>query len=214
LFRKFLIYFGLIFIIAGSNPAYTQTYPGIDNFKKLNLNTKSISDKSAVTNSTLPFAIGTLTFLYLFNPIVLMQNDRIAAGLTKEVSLGFGDFGQERFSIEYSYLFIADNKSILRAAYEHDFLLKSGIKASNILQGTSVFTIGAGYYTNFTDTGYFPEISYGYSVRNNKFLFYPSLKGRYTFVVNGSDIVDFSFGIVLGIANPFSNKKIHNSHVN
>lgn len=212
--RKFLICFLLLTLFNVNNYAVGQTFN--KDFLRLNYKSDrpSLSDKSETSNSTLPFVIGVVSFLYLFNPIVLLQNDKIAAGLTKEVSVGFGDFGQNRFSLEYSFLFIADNKSTLRAAYKYDFLLKSGIKASNMLQGTSVFTLGAGYYTNFTDSGYFPEISYGYSVRNDKFLFYPSLKLRYTYVVNGSDILDFSMGIVLGIANPFIDTKIRNKHIN
>ena len=74
-----------------------------------------------------------------------------------------------------------------------------------------VNTIGADYFTDLTHSGVSPEISYGYSIRNNKLLFYPSLKIRYTYVPKGSDIIDFSLGIVLGIANPFIDTKIRSA---
>jgi len=163
----------------------------------------SLSDRNESSASTLPIAIGVASFLYLFNPILLLENDKIGGGITKEVSLGFGKFGQHRFSTEYSYIFRQDLSSNLRFAYKYDILLKSGLKPSNFLQGTTVLSIGGGYFTNFTNHGYFPELSYGYSIRNDKLLFFPSLKIRYTYVVNGADIVDFSFGLVIGIANPF-----------
>ncbi len=74
-----------------------------------------------------------------------------------------------------------------------------------MLQGTSVISAGAGYYTDFNSNGIFPEITYGYSIRNHKLLFYPHIKLRHTFITDKEkpDITDLSFGIILGIANPF-----------
>lgn len=167
-----------------------------------------LRDKGESSSSTLPIALGVVSFLYLFNPIVLLENDKIAGGLTKELSLGFGNFGEYRTTFEYSFLFRADLKSHLRAGLKYDILLNKSIRPSNYLQGTPVITIGADYFTDLTHSGVSPEISYGYSIRNNKLLFYPSLKIRYTYVPKGSDIIDFSLGIVLGIANPFIDTKI------
>ncbi|MBK8982347.1 MAG: hypothetical protein IPM38_08520 [Ignavibacteria bacterium] len=166
------------------------------------------SDITENSASTLPIAIGIVSFLYLLNPIVLFENDKISGGITKEVSVGFGNFGEHRFSGEYSYLFRQDLSSNVRLAYKYDFLLKSGIRPSNFLQGTAVLTVGGGYFTNFSNHGFFPEVSFGYSIRNHKLLFYPSLKIRYTYVKNGSAISDISAGIVLGFANPFIDMKI------
>ena len=207
--KLFILNTVLLFFIV-NNIVYTQFNSDNFSFPVNKNNSFYKADKSETSNATLPLVIGTLSFLYLFNPIVLFQNDKIAGGLTKEFSVGFGDFGENRISIDYSYLFISDKKSTVRAGLKHDFLLKTGIKPSNMLQGTSVISLGAGYYTNFTNTGYFPEISYGYSIRNFKLLFYPNLKVRYTFVVNGSDVLDFSTGITIGIANPFIESKIRN----
>ncbi len=175
---------------------------------KLNSKLQIQKDKNETESTVIPVAVGLATFLYLFNPIVQFQNDKIAGGLTKEVSLGFGNFGQYRTSVEYTYLFRENQSSLLRAGLKYDILLKSGIKPSNTLQTTSVFTIGGGYFTDFENYGFFPEVSYGYSFRNDKILIYPSIKIRYTFVDKGSDITDISFGIVLGIANPFMDLNI------
>lgn len=171
----------------------------------------SLSDINEKSASTLPIAIGVASFLYLFNPILLLENDKIGGGITKEISLGFGKFGQHRFSTEYSYIFRQDLSSNLRFAYKYDILLKSGLKPSNFLQGTPVISIGAGYFTNFTNEGYFPELSYGYSIRNDKLLFFPSLKIRYTYVIHGANIFDFSAGLVIGFANPFIDLNIRSN---
>lgn len=209
--KLFILNTVLLFFIV-NNIVYSQYKSDVFPVPVKENNSFFKADKTETSNATLPFVIGTLSFLYLFNPIVLLQNDKIAAGLTKEFSVGFGDFGENRFSFDYSFLFISDKKSTIRASLKHDFLLKTGIKPSNMLQGTSAISLGAGYYTNFTNTGYFPEISYGYSIRNFKLLFYPNLKVRYTFVVNGSDVLDFSAGITIGIANPFIKSKIRNKN--
>lgn len=209
--KLFILNTVLLFFIV-NNIVYSQYKSDVFPVPVKENNSFFKADKTETSNATLPFVIGTLSFLYLFNPIVLLQNDKIAAGLTKEFSVGFGDFGENRFSFDYSFLFISDKKSTIRASLKHDFLLKTGIKPSNMLQGTSAISLGVGYYTNFTNTGYFPEISYGYSIRNFKLLFYPNLKVRYTFVVNGSDVLDFSAGITIGIANPFIKSKIRNKN--
>lgn len=177
-----------------------NTLSGKSNFK--------FRDKGESSASTLPLALGVVSFLYLFNPIVLLENDKIAGGLTKELSVGFGKFGEYRTTFEYSFLFRADLKSHLRAGLKYDILLKENIKPSNYLQGTPVISVGADYFTDLSHSGVSPEISYGYSIRNNKLLFYPSVKIRYTYVPKGSNIIDFSLGIVLGIANPFIDTKI------
>ena len=189
----------------------TKKYTGknyLNFYYDLNGRKTEQSDITENSASTLPIAIGVISFLYLLNPIVLFENDKISGGITKEVSLGFGDFGQHRFSGEYSYLFRQDLSSNFRLAYKYDFLLKSGIRPSNFLQGTPVLTVGAGYFTNFSNHGFFPELAFGYSIRNHKLLFYPNIKIRYTYVKNGSGISDISAGIVLGFANPFIDMKI------
>ncbi|MGH2574822.1 MAG: hypothetical protein ACRDFC_03875 [Ignavibacteria bacterium] len=82
-----------------------------------------------------------------------------------------------------------------------------------MLQTTEVISIGAGYFTNFDKKGFFPELSYGYSIRNHKLLIYPHIKFRHTFMKKDiPDISDLSFGIIFGIANPFIDVKIRREH--
>jgi hypothetical protein len=208
--RKYLHIFTVLILFQSVN-SYSQRLPfnsEYENHFKLNSKLYSPAEINESASSTLPVFIGLWTFVYLFNPIIQLENDKISGGLTKEFSVGFGDFGQYRISAEYSYLFRQNQNSFLRGGLKYDILLKSGIQPSNTLQSTSAVTIGGGYFTNFTNYGFFPEVSYGYSIRNDKLLIYPSIKVRYTFVTGGADITDFSFGLVLGIANPFIDLKI------
>lgn len=92
---------------------------------------------------------------------------------------------------------------MLRAGLKYDILLKTKINPAYDHVSTTVFTFGGGYFTDFEHNGYSPELSCGYSLRNDKFLMYPSVKIRYTFKKDAPDIMDFSFGMVIGFANPF-----------
>ena len=164
------------------------------------------------TNPTIPVALGVVGFFYLLNPIVLFENDKIALGITKEVSVGFGYFGQDRLSFEYSFIFRDDHTSHFRLGYKHDFIM-ADILPSNFLQSTGVLTLGASGFTDLDGYGISPEVAYGFSFRNDKLLIYPHVKGRYTYTFGEqrSNIIDFSFGLMLGIANPFTDLKIRRS---
>jgi hypothetical protein len=155
-------------------------------------------------------SIGVGAFLYLINPILLYEDKKIYAGITKELSVGFGKFGEHRAAFEYSFVFTGNISHHIRFSYKYDLLLKSKIEPSHVLQGTAVVSLGAGYFTNFTKHGAFPELTFGYSLRNHKLLIYPHVKIRHTFMFNKGDggITDLSFGIILGIANPFIDVKI------
>jgi hypothetical protein len=142
------------------------------------------------------------TAVYLFNPIILYQDDHVDAGWTKELSVGFGSFGEHRLSAEYSFIFRGSRRHHLRAGYKYDFLLKD-ISPSNMLQTSSVITVGGGYFTDFTAKGAFAEVAYGYSIRNDKLLIYPHLKLQVASAGSGSQALAFSFGLEIGIANPF-----------
>lgn len=161
------------------------------------------------SNPTIPFAIGVVGFFYLLNPIVLFENDKIALGITKEISLGFGYFGEQRIAFEYSYIFRENQSSHFRLGYKHDFI-NSDILPSNFLQTTGVLTLGASAFTDLDGYGVSPEVAYGFSFRNDKLLIYPHVKGRYTYTFGEqrSNIIDFSFGLMIGFANPFTDLKI------
>lgn len=187
----------------GSN--YSQ-YPGYLN--SINKNTTA----SSVSFTTL--SIGAGSFLYLLNPIVLYENKRIYAGLTKELSVGFGKLGINRFAVEYSFIFAGNISHHLRFSYKYDLLLKKKIEPSHTLQGTGVLSPGAGYFTNFDKQGFFPELTFGYSLRNHRILIYPHIKIRHTFMFKkqDSDITDISFGVIFGFSNPFMDVKIKRRH--
>ena len=191
-----------------SDPQYTlkpgELTLGGRSEKKFTKNYKEpgLSGKSS---SVLPISIGVLTAVYLLNPLVEYTSRKVYAGLTKEVSIGWGKLGEHRTTAEYSMVFGGNIRHYLRFAYKYDFLLAAGIQPSHMLQGTSVLSVGAGYFTDFKGEGIFPELTYGYSIRNHKFLFYPHVKLRYTYMITKDkpSITDISFGVILGIANPF-----------
>ncbi len=181
------------------------------NFSLTNLKLKNSEKEyklpgiSGKASSVLPISIGVLAAVYLLNPMVEYTDKKVYAGLTKEFSIGFGKLGEHRTAIEYSMVFGGNIRHYLRFSYKYDILMANGIEPSHMLQGTSVVSIGAGYFTDFKGKGVFPELTYGYSIRNHKLLFYPHVKLRHTFMITKDkpDITDISFGIILGIANPF-----------
>lgn len=160
-------------------------------------------------NPTLPASIGILGFFYIFNPIVLLEDDKIALGVTKEVSLGFGDFGENRVSFEYSFIFRESGSSQFRLGFKRDILM-SEILPSHQLQASTVLTLGSSAFYDLEGWGASPEIAYGFSLRNDKLLIYPHVKARYTYTFNQlkSNIIDFSFGLMIGFANPFSDLQV------
>lgn len=217
---KKLIIISLIVVIF-SVPGYTQSIDSTSVvFKKSHLTDvlhETEIPNSLVfkeQNSTLPLALGLVIFLYLLNPI-LVFDDGATVGLTKEVSLGFGSFGEYRLGAEYTFLFRSLNKNQLRFSANYDYLT-SDLEPSNMLQTSGVISIGGGYFTDFDSHGFFPQVSYGFSIRNDKLLFYPHVKARYTFI-DGADrnnTLDFSFGIILGFANPFIDLNIRKKKTN
>jgi len=164
-----------------------------------------LPENAGKSSSVLPISIGVLAAVYLLNPMVEYTDRKVYAGLTKEFSIGFGQLGQHRTAFEYSMVFGGTIRHHIRLSYKYDILLADGIEPSHMLQGTSVVSVGGGYFTDFKGKGVFPEITYGYSIRNHKLLFYPHVKLRYTYMLTKDkpSITDISFGIILGIANPF-----------
>jgi len=176
--------------------------------------TDSSTTNSSSSGSPLTIAIGFAVFLYIVNPCIVYEDKKIYAGITKEISAGFGPLGQHRAAFEYSFIFAGSIRHFFRLSYKYDILLNGDIEPSNMLQGTSVVSAGAGLFTDFKGGGFFPEVSYGYSLRNQKLLIYPHIKIRHTFMFSKvkSNIFDLSFGIMLGIANPFINVKIRRKY--
>ena len=185
-----------------SNSVDTVQYKYEPGFLKIKENYEiSVSSGSVSDDPDGGFVLGFMA--YLINPVLSIEDGKAAWGWTKEVSLGFGRLGEYRTSVEYTYSDREHLKNIIRAGLKYDIFLKKKINPDDDPVSTSVFTIGGGYYTDFEHSGYFPELSYGYSMRNDKFLMYPSVKMRYTFVNESPDILDISFGMVIGFANPF-----------
>ncbi len=213
--NKFIIFIVLC-VFFSSSITFSQDYRLNKDFSyplKFNSSYKG-TRQLASASSVRPFAVITGIFLYLLNPIILYDNNKIALGITKEFSVGFGDFGENRASVEYSKIFREFNSHHLRIGYKRDILTADRFYPSNNLQGTGLYTLGLSGFTDFENFGVSPEISYGYSLRNHKLLIFPYLKLRYTSLFMGlkNDIIDFSFGLIIGIGNPFSDKKIRREY--
>jgi hypothetical protein len=194
------VVFIILIIISSGNNAYSQNLG-----EKISHADYLKHFKQSSSSSFLPVSIAAAGIFYLINPILLYENKKLYAGITKEFSIGFGDIGEHRIATEYSLILGGNVKHYLRFSYKYDFLLKDNIKPSHMLQGTGVLSLGAGYFTDFNGNGIFPEVTYGYSIRNHKLLFYPHVKIRYTYMFGKDKIdkADISFGIIFGIANPF-----------
>lgn len=181
----------------------------INTLEAQNLQNEFIPKNNTETaDSFLPYSIAFASVIYLLSPILLLENDRIFLGFNKEFSVGFGDFGQHRISADYAYIFRDETSQHLRIGYKYDLLLKD-IQPSNTLQTSSAVTFGLSYFTDFSKSGISPDIGIGYSIRNNKLLIYPNAKIRYTLMQDlKGNLFDFSFGVMFGIANPFTESKI------
>jgi hypothetical protein len=203
-FQKIIV---SLIIITISCSIYTQ-----DKFPQYRIHTNKLLSGESSTLSFFPVTAVFAAAVYLINPIILLENKKLYAGITKEFSVGFGKLGEHRFAAEYSFIFAGNISHHLRFSYKDDILLKDNLQPSHMIQGTGVVSPGAGYFTDFKGNGIFPEISFGYSLRNHKLLFFPYVKLRHTFMFkkDKSEITDFSFGIIFGIANPFSDVKIKN----
>lgn len=196
---KKIIYI-IILLLTFSN-IYSQVNPLLGQSNYILNNEAAITSPSPFTT----ISVGVGAILYLINPILLYEDRKIYAGITKELSVGFGKFGEHRAAFEYSFVFTGNISHHFRFSYKYDLLFKNNIEPSHLLQSTFALSLGAGYFTNFTKHGVFPELTFGYALRNHKILIFPHIKIRHTFMFRkeDSDITDISFGIILGFANPF-----------
>ncbi|MFA5405379.1 MAG: hypothetical protein WC358_10635 [Ignavibacteria bacterium] len=204
-----ILFFVILFNCSGKINSEVILYENGNNFLQYYSNEDSIKRPSRKGfNPFIPISVGVASFFYILNPIILYENNKIALGVTKEISVGFGDLGEHRLAFEYSYIFRQNFDHHFRLSYKYDYFLTSGIEPSHMLQGTGVLSFGAGYFNGITYHGVFPEITYGYSIRNHKLLIYPHTKLRFTYIFEKgkSNITDFSFGIMIGFANPFIEK--------
>lgn len=148
-------------------------------------NQKPVSLKKAESS-----VVDVAIFLFPLNPILLVENKKFYAGITKEFSIGQYPYG--RIACEYSLIFRETHLNQLRFSYNYDFVLETGDFAAFML------TTGAGYFTDFNKEGYFPQASFNVLVAvHDNIGIDPYLKFRYTIMTdsNESNIFDMSFGL-------------------
>ncbi|HPS64827.1 MAG TPA: hypothetical protein PK447_04560, partial [Ignavibacteria bacterium] len=125
----------------------------VSSYGQVNVKSYSIRDsvgmqdtviRRTAGNPTKVFVYSLAAFLYLLNPDILYENNKIALGITKEVSVGFGYFGENRITLEYSVIFRSIDKGALRAGFSKDFLL-SNLQPSNNIQTSAAVSPGISY---------------------------------------------------------------------
>ncbi len=170
-----------------SETAYSQSNNFIPDEINLKLNSK---ENNAASNGFLKAAL----LAFPINPVLLIEDKRFYAGITKDVS--FGSFPYGRISLEYSLIFRNTNLNQIRASYNYDIGLESGDLYALIL------SIGGGYFTDFKKTGYFPQASLSLLLPvTDNLASLPYIKVRETFMTkNDPDIFDFSFGFGLYVS--------------
>lgn len=203
---KYSVLFVILFL-------YPYNSRGQETYINTNNALHFISDQNK-SSATLPLSIGVVSVLYLINPVLIYENKKVYAGITKEVSLGWGKMGEHRTAFEYSLILGGQLRHFIRFSYKYDILLDKKIEPSHMLQSVPVISAGAGYFNDFRGGGVFPELTYGYSIRNHKLLIYPHIKLRHTFMLNQDkpDITDISAGIMIGFANPFIDVNIRRKY--
>lgn len=148
--------------------------------------------------------IGTYAFILAVtvNPELLFENKKFYFGLTREITLGFGKIAEYRVSGEYTYIFRDSLKHHLRVSAKYDILSKRS--ESEWLRPRVAFSIGAGYFRDGNGDGIFPEVTAGYRFDESKYILYPYVKLRHTFMLtkNKPGITDLSLGMIMGL-KPF-----------
>lgn len=164
----------------------TQKY-SVNSEEKLKLHSKENTESSNVF-------LKALLIAFPFNPIFQLQDKRFYAGITKEISLISYPYG--RLAVEYSLIFRETRLNQVRASYNYDFGMESGDFYAFLI------SVGGGYFTDFYDVGYFPQVSASLLLPfSDKISTVPYLKIRETFMTKGSpDIFDISLGLGLYIS--------------
>lgn len=156
--------------------------------KKETLSLSSLSKPTISVSKSSPAEAFWLIFP--FNPIILVENQKVYFGLTKEFAIGKVGFGH--IAAEYSYLFRSENNSHLRFSYNYDIILEAGDLGGFLL------SVGGGYFTDFNKKGIFPQVSFNMLLPlYDDVAVMPYIKTRYTFMTDNSqsNIFDFSLGL-------------------
>src|SRR5436853_1187044 len=84
----------------------------------LTLKKNSLPENKSGTAITLPIGTVVVVFLYLVNPIIVYEDKKLYAGITKEFSVGWGKMGQHRTAFEYSFIFGGNIRNYFRLSYK------------------------------------------------------------------------------------------------
>jgi hypothetical protein len=150
------------------------------------------------TDNTPVIGMTALLIASIVNPIVIYENKKIYLGISREVTLGFGKNNPFRISGEFSYIFREESRAQFRASIKYNILQSS--HRGEFINSTSFLSLGAGYYTDKTGKGVFPELTAGFIAGADGFLFIPYLRFRHTIMITKDkpNVTDFSLGAAIG----------------
>ncbi len=179
--RKIYPLIAILFFISNFTSGQGKNYlKDVSNFRKLrDINNSSASELTK----------GAILFLPI-GPSLIVENDKVYFGLTKEFSIGKFPYG--RLAAEYTIVARETHINQLRFSYNIDIPVEVGDLAAFLL------SVGGGYFTDFSKQGYFPQVSFNLLLpAYDAVAVCPYIKVRNTFMnkKEESDIFDFSIGI-------------------
>lgn len=196
---KKVIVFILLFFCYYNISAQEKLYNFDFKIDKNNLNLANQKLTYKADMNTANYVVAGLLVVMVVNPIIELEDSKVNAGLTRELTLGFGKQGEYRASVEYSLIFKGHNRHQLRVSGKYDIL--GPISRGEFITLRSAVTLGAGYFRDAGGEGIFPEITAGLKIGESEYIIYPYAKLRHTFMLTKDKpgITDFSMGAVLGI---------------
>lgn len=205
--KNFTVIFLLSFFFAQISLSQISDIPTSENlkFKTHNLLGNSKLSEFSLTSPLNKEDFDTHTpitiFILLFNPVLMLENEKVNFGLTKEVSLAFplkklNDFPAfGKLGFEYTYFFRDERSHHLRSSF--DIHIPAEGKSDFVI---FTYSFGAGYFTDFKKSGFFPQASINLIVPTCEyFAINPYVRLRHTFMLDKTqrDNTDLSVGVGL-----------------
>lgn len=135
--------------------------------------------------------------LLILTPTLIIDDSKSYFGLSKELSIGKFPYG--RAELDYTFIFRNERNSMLNISYNNDIPLNGNFSNPSLF----MISPGAGYYTDFTNKGYFVQAEIGLWASTGfmeNLSIHPSLKFRYIFKnENIRQIFSVSLGVGFGI---------------
>ncbi|MFI5212002.1 MAG: hypothetical protein ACHQIH_03900 [Ignavibacteria bacterium] len=165
----------------------------VNSFSQLSLPESPLLNRNYSSSNTGNTII--LSAILLITPTLVLEDGKPYFGLSKELSIGRFPFGRAEF--DYSYIFRSERTNAIHLSYNLDIPVFGGSGSSFMISP------GAGYYTDFTRTGFFGQLAIGLFATtgfSDAIAIHPCLKFRAAFIKDGlPEIYEISLGVGFGI---------------